>query len=74
MTAPDQQPPAYPASEELYAIEVGNYLEAFSADDRATLTDVMDGMSAKDQWEFIQSFYVTDEPPFTPPATGAPPP
>jgi len=60
MTAPDQEPPSYPASEELYAIEVGNYLERLSPGARDVVQGVMEGMSAKDQWELLQSFEVTD--------------
>jgi hypothetical protein len=61
LAASDQWPPTYPATEDLYAMEVGNYLEKFPADDQATLRDCLDGMSAKDQWEFLQSFHVDEE-------------
>jgi hypothetical protein len=62
VTAPDQQPPAYPAPEALYAIEVGNYLERLSLGARGVVTGLMEGMSARDQWELLQSFHVTDSP------------
>lgn len=62
MTAPDQQPPAYPAPEELYALEVGNYLEQLSPGARAVVEGLMDGMSAKDQWELLQSFHLDEAP------------
>lgn len=63
MTAPDQQPPTYPAAEPLYAIEVGNYLEKLPETDRVVIQGCMEGMSAKDQWELLQSFHADEEVP-----------
>lgn len=60
MTAPDQQPPTYPAAEQLYAIEVGNYLEKLPEADRIVVEKCMEGMSAKDQWELLQFFHVDE--------------
>jgi hypothetical protein len=61
VTAPDQQPPTYPAPEPLYAIEVGNYLEKLLDADRVVVEGCMEGLSPKDQWELLQSFHVDDE-------------
>lgn len=63
MTAPDQQPPTYPAPEPLYAIEVGNYLEKLSDGARTVVEGCMAGMNSKDQWELLQSFHVDEEVP-----------
>jgi hypothetical protein len=62
VTAPDQQPPAYPASEALYAIEVGNYLERLSPGARDVVQGLMGEMNAKDQWELLQSFHLDEAP------------
>jgi hypothetical protein len=51
---------SYPAEDAVYEIEVAEFLTTLEPLGRKVILESLSGMSAKDQWELIQSFYLED--------------